>query len=284
MQSREIATLRMCNAAYSILLLENLHTLSMVGLVVDRHVLAWISIAGVVFDVMGGLYLAYDLLGGQHGPLRTLTRAVTYGLYFSIVYGIPFGLPFGLVTGVGLGLLLGLEFAGITPTNMDKGTGPAVSLSMLLFGALRGAVLGIAGALSFGATFGIVFGVLSAVGIVLVYRLRFSPAVDYDITVRPRLRWHVIEASVMRGIAIGCAAIIAGILARGSGGVLLGIEIGVMITLAGAVLSTVSPFVEWWADHLPARRLGAFGAMLLLIGLALSSLQYWLVIFDVPIH
>ena len=36
--------------------------------------------------VLGSLYLAYDLLGGQHGPLRLLTRAVTY----SIIYGIDF--------------------------------------------------------------------------------------------------------------------------------------------------------------------------------------------------
>jgi hypothetical protein len=36
-------------------------------LVIDRHVIAGISIAGTVCDVMGGLYLAYDLLGGNSG-------------------------------------------------------------------------------------------------------------------------------------------------------------------------------------------------------------------------
>jgi membrane-bound ClpP family serine protease len=39
-------------------------------LVIDRHVIAGISIAGTVCDVMGGLYLAYDLLGGNNGPRR----------------------------------------------------------------------------------------------------------------------------------------------------------------------------------------------------------------------
>lgn len=34
-------------------------------LIIDRHLIAGISIAGTVCDVMGGLYLAYDLLGGK---------------------------------------------------------------------------------------------------------------------------------------------------------------------------------------------------------------------------
>ena len=48
----------------------------------DKHTLALISIIGSSLDVLGALYLAYDLLGGEHGPLRTLTRAVTYGALF----------------------------------------------------------------------------------------------------------------------------------------------------------------------------------------------------------
>ena len=40
----------------------------------DKHALALISIIGSSLDVLGALYLAYDLLGGEHGPLRTLTR------------------------------------------------------------------------------------------------------------------------------------------------------------------------------------------------------------------
>jgi hypothetical protein len=36
----------------------------------DRHALAIVSIIGSSLDVLGSLYLAYDLLGGEHGPLR----------------------------------------------------------------------------------------------------------------------------------------------------------------------------------------------------------------------
>src|SRR3954454_3907928 len=57
------------------------------ALSMDRHTLALISIVGCSLDVLGALYLAYDLLGGEHGPLRTLTRGVTYGVLFGAGYG-----------------------------------------------------------------------------------------------------------------------------------------------------------------------------------------------------
>src|SRR5436190_2185832 len=57
-------------------------------MIVERHTVALISIAGSSLDVLGALYLAYDLLGGEHGPLRTLTRAVTYGALFGVMLGV----------------------------------------------------------------------------------------------------------------------------------------------------------------------------------------------------
>ncbi len=41
-----------------------------------------LSLTGVILDALGGLYLAYDLLGGKHGPLRTITKSVSYGVMF----------------------------------------------------------------------------------------------------------------------------------------------------------------------------------------------------------
>ena len=49
-------------------------------------------------------------------------------------------------------------------------------------------------------------------------------------------------------------------------------------------MGTVSPFVEWWADNLPERRLGAFGAFLVLLGFGLQSLQYWEVLLNIPVR
>jgi hypothetical protein len=61
-------------------------------------------VLGVAFDLFGGLYLAYDLLGGRRGPLRTAVRATTYSLVFGALYTAGVGFPFGPVAGIGLGL------------------------------------------------------------------------------------------------------------------------------------------------------------------------------------
>jgi hypothetical protein len=37
-----------------------------------------ISLAGVALDALGALYLADDLFGGEHGTLRTLTKAIPH--------------------------------------------------------------------------------------------------------------------------------------------------------------------------------------------------------------
>ena len=75
----------------------------------DHHTVAAVSIAGTCLDVIGSLYLAYDLLGGQHGPLRLLTRAVTYSVVFGIGYGLGLGLWFGLFSGVASGVTIAIE-------------------------------------------------------------------------------------------------------------------------------------------------------------------------------
>src|SRR5438067_13213508 len=75
----------------------------------DHHIVAAVSITGTCLDVLGSLYLAYDLLGGQHGPLRLLTRTVTYSLVFGIGYGLGLGLFFGLASGAATGITVAIE-------------------------------------------------------------------------------------------------------------------------------------------------------------------------------
>jgi hypothetical protein len=51
--------------------------------------------------------------------------------------------------------------------------------------------------------------------------------------------------------------------------------------LVTAVGATVNPYIEYYADNLPERRLGVFGIALILCGFALQSFQYSLALFDV---
>ncbi len=112
-------------------------------MMVDRHTIALISIAGSCLDVLGALYLAYDLLGGEHGPLRTLTRAVTYGALFGgatvrrlgYTFGAPFGITFGVLSSVGQAIAYRL---GIRPTiDYKPATRPRISRLQLLAAANR---------------------------------------------------------------------------------------------------------------------------------------------------
>src|SRR5208282_2243107 len=75
----------------------------------DHHTVATISLAGIWLDVLGGLYLAYDLLGGQYGPLRLLTRMVTYSIVFGIGYGLGLGFFFGIAAGTATGITVAIE-------------------------------------------------------------------------------------------------------------------------------------------------------------------------------
>jgi len=49
-------------------------------------------------------------------------------------------------------------------------------------------------------------------------------------------------------------------------------------------LVKIFPFVEWWADALPSRRLGVFGTALLVLGFALQSVQYWVTLLNMPVR
>jgi hypothetical protein len=55
--------------------------------------------------------------------------------------------------------------------------------------------------------------------------------------------------------------------------------IGIVTGMGGAVV----PLIEYFADNLPERRLGAFGIVLILCGFALQSFQYWVVVLDVRV-
>jgi len=62
------------------------------------------------------------------------------------------------------------------------------------------------------------------------------------------------------------------------------LKTGLVIGVVTAIVSTCVPFIEWVADHLPEKRMGVFGVGLILIGFALQSVQYWLVLLDVSIR
>lgn len=64
----------------------------------------------------------------------------------------------------------------------------------------------------------------------------------------------------------------------------LGLKTGVVIGLATAIVGACTPFIEWFADHAPEKRMGVFGVGLILIGFSLQSVQYWVALLDVTVR
>src|SRR6266487_4107612 len=70
------------------------------GYFIDHHIVAGITIIGMVIDVLGALLLAYELLGGKEvgakeRPLRTLARLIFSGILgmFLGLLGFALGFP-----------------------------------------------------------------------------------------------------------------------------------------------------------------------------------------------
>src|SRR6266700_607855 len=243
----------------------------------DHHTVAAVSITGTCLDVLGSLYLAYDLLGGQHGPLRLLSRTVTYSLVFGIGYGLGLGVFFGVVSGVATGITISIEL-NRAARGLDHYWLPWEGV----FAAIRGFAVGAGLYRIVGFGFAASFSALITVGQIFAYSRGMRPALDYAASRRPRLSRRQFWGTITRTVgyiasALACSAFIHHVDHAWS----LAIRIGLVVGIVTAIGVTFNPYIEYYADNLPERRLGAFGIVLILCGFALQSFQYWLSLFDV---
>lgn len=242
----------------------------------DRHTLALISIVGSALDVLGALYLAYDLLGGEHGPLRTLTRAVTYGTLFGTGFGLALGPVFGLVSGLAYGVTLAWEFSRASRQEPKPGFWLDTAMS-----AIRGCGFALGASWSFGAAFGITFGLLSTAGQAFAYRIGIRPTVDYKPATRPRVTRFQMLSGLNRTVGYGATGYVSSLVAQQRDhAIAVGLTTGLAIGVVTAIIGSCTPFVEWTADHVPERRMGVLGVGLILIGFTLQSVQYWVALLD----
>jgi hypothetical protein len=243
----------------------------------DHHTVAAVSITGTCLDVLGSLYLAYDLLGGQHGPLRLLTRAVTYSVVFGVGYGLGLGLFFGVTSGIATGITVAVEL-NRAARGLDRYSLPYEAL----FSAIRALGFGVGLYRITGFRFAIVFAVLITVGQVFAYSHGMRPAIDYESARRPRITRRQFWGTVVRTVGyIATALICSAFIHHVEHPWAFALRIGIVTGLVTGIGVTVNPYIEYYADNLPERRLGAFGIGLILCGFALQSLQYWLALFDV---
>ena len=243
----------------------------------DHHIVAAISLSGVCLDVLGSLYLAYDLLGGQQGPLRLLTRAVTYSIVFGMGYGLGLGPFFGLAAGVATGITLAIEF-----NRASRGLDHYSLFWEGLFSAIRGLGFGAGLYRILGFGFALAFAILITVGQIFAYSRGMRPAADYAAMRRPRLTRRQFWGTVVRTVGYMLTALICSALIHHVDHAwLFAIRVGLVTGIVTGLGITVNPYIEYYADNLPERRLGVFGIGLIFCGFTLQSLQYWLSLFDV---
>lgn len=246
---------------------------------IDHHVVASVSIAGTCLDVLGSLYLTYDLLGGERGPLRLVTRAVTYSIVFGIGYALGLGLFFGVAAGVTTGVTVAIEL------NRAARRGDHYSLRWEgFFSAIRG--LGFAVGLYHlvGLRFAVPFAVLVTTGQIFAYRRGMRPGLGYEAARRPRLTRRQFVGTVIRTIGYSTAAVLCGIFAQHlEHPWWFALRVGLVTGIVTGVGIAVNPFIEYYADRLPQRVLGATGLALIFCGFMLQSFQYWVSLLDVHV-
>jgi hypothetical protein len=253
--------------------------LALESLGMDHHIVAAVSIAGTCLDVIGSLYLAYDLLGGRHGPLRLLTRAVTYSIVFGVGYGLGLGLWFGLASGVASGVTIAIEL-----NRAARGLDHYSLWWEGLFSAIRGFAFGAALYRNLGWEFAGAFAVLLTVGQVFAYSRGIRPALDYAATGKPRITRRHAWAILVRTLGYIATALLCSAFVRHVEHVWwFAIRVGLVIGIVTGFGSATIPLIEYYADNLPERRLGAFGIVLIFCGFALQSFQYWVALLDVRV-
>lgn len=243
----------------------------------DHHTVAAISLSGSCLGVLGSLYLAYDLLGGERGPLRLLTRIVTYSILFGVGYGLGLGPFFGLASGLATGITISIELH-----RAARGLDHFSLLWEALFAAIRAFAFGAGLYRILGLEYAIAFAVLITVGQVIAYSRGMRPATDYGASLRPRLSRRQFWGTLVRTLGYIASALVCSVLVhRLDHAWSFAIRVGLVTGLVTGVGVTLIPYVEYYADNVPERRLGALGIGIMLFGFALQSLQYWLAFFDV---
>lgn len=252
-----------------------------------------ITVLATTLTVIGSLYLAYDLLGRQRGPLRWVSLFVTSGLIGAIVLE-PVALSVAVASqGDGqiihafqillIGILLG-SFSGIlfaipeNPRHPKIFSGKASIIGGLLGIAFWSILLRIfivpTGAdqylqiLLLATLLGVPSGMMLG-GFHHFFRGNYRPGKPPVFSWRSSLKalgiilviWGVMALLVLTGSSQEQTTIYQGTL------------VVLFMALSGSIPSGFAPYIFWWLNHFPDRVLGATGFVLTLIGATLPVIQ-----------
>jgi len=199
---------------------------------------------------------------------------------FGTGYGLGLGPVFGLASGLAHGITLAWEFSRASRNRPKSGFWYETAMS-----AIRGFGFALGASYSFGVPFGITFGVFSTVGQAIAYRFGMRPTADYEPATRPRMTRLQLFGAVNRTFGYALTGYVSSLVAQQpERAIAAGLRVGLTTGVVTAIFGSCTPFIEWFADHVPAKRMGVFGAGLILVGFALQSVQYWATLLDAGIR
>ena len=107
------------------------------------------------------------------------------------------------------------------------------------------------------------------------------PTIDYQPVARFRLTKYQFLGAVNRTVGYAFAGSISALAAHQRVSALsIGVKAGLAIGIVTALATTCTSAIEWGADHVPEKRMGVFGLVLILTGFVLQSVQYWVVLLS----
>ncbi len=290
--------------------------LAVADLGLDHHVVQFISLVGLVLGVLGTLFLTYDLLGRQNGPLRWFLRITVPALVGLLVPGLLLALansflqlPVGRIV---YWALTGVVIGGFNGFFVD----PPGTLAKRRFAfSVRDATVGAL------VTF-ILYAIAAAFDTMGNYVSRLFPYGFYVMIaawpvagfwrrlnrdraatdVRPR--WFSGKGSLIGALAgfvllflflapnilidafgppknglpdsVAARAVLVAVVV-----VIFGLFLGAP---AGAVVGGISRYVFWWANSLPERRMQVIGVILILVAFVAQAVEPVTGLFDIPIR
>lgn len=232
-----------------------------------------ISLVGMLFDAVGGLYLAYDLLGGEKGPLSTFTRAFTYSLLLFIIFAIAMGAKFALCAGIGLGVAVGLQLDRIG-RKVEISSKFLLSISLLRACGMGSAVWTLGRPITAGVVSLLIF-----IASMVLPVFKISPELLVEAGKKPSINKQKVLLACFFGImalTIDMLFLACGLSSLADMQDLL--KLAFTVFLGMLVVGTLSPSIEWYADNVEPKVLGYLGTILFLLGFLIQSIPSWFVV------